>query len=46
MRQLQCIVRNTCRTSEDAQGASTFQNTTTPKMKQKRAFELIDKIKM
>ncbi len=46
MQELQTIVRNTCRTSKGAQGAPTFQLTTTPTAKQKRALELIDKIKM
>jgi transposase len=46
MRELQTIVRNTCRTPKSAQGAPTFQITTTPTPKQKRALELIDLIKL
>ncbi len=46
MQELQTIVRNTCRTSKGAQGAPTFQLTTTPTAKQKRTIELISQIKM
>ncbi len=46
MRELQTIVRNTCRTSRDTQDAPTFQLTTTPTAKQKHAIELISQIKM
>jgi transposase len=43
---LQTIVRNTCRTPKSAADAPTFQITTTPSDKQKRALELIGQIKM
>ena len=46
MAQLQTIVRNTCRTPKSAADAPTFQITTTPSDKQKRALELISQIKM
>jgi hypothetical protein len=40
------VIRNTCRTPKSAIDAPTFQITTTQTDKQKRALELIDKIKM
>jgi hypothetical protein len=40
------IVRNTCRTSNDAPGAPTFHVVTTPSTKQQRAFELLRKIEL
>ena len=40
------IVRNTCRAPNGADDAPTFQITTTPNPKQKRALELIGQIKM
>ncbi len=46
MRELQTIVRNTCRMSKGSEDTPTFQLTTTPTEKQKRALELIDQIKM
>lgn len=46
LRELQTVVRNTCRTPKSASDAPTFQITTTQNEKQKRALELIDKIKM
>ena len=46
MVQLQTIVRNTCRTSKNADDAPTFELITTPGDKQKRALELIGQIKM
>jgi len=46
MQDLQTIVRNTCCTSRGADDAPTFELTTTPTQKQKRALELIDQIKM
>ncbi len=46
MKELETIVRNTCRTPKSTDTASNFQITTTPNDKQKRALELIDKIKM
>ena len=45
MATLQGIVRNTCRTPDGGPDAPTFEITTTPNQKQKRAFELIDQIK-
>ena len=45
MHDLSCITRNTCRTPKGAQDAPTFQITTTPTAKQKRAIELIDQVK-
>ena len=45
MQDLSSITRNTCRTPNGAQDAPTFQVTTTPTAKQKRAIELIDQIK-
>jgi hypothetical protein len=46
LRELQAVVRNTCRTPKSASDAPTFQVTTTQNEKQKRALELIDRIKM
>ena len=46
MRELQTIVRNTCRTSKGAQDAPTFDLTTIPTQKQKHALELIGLIKL
>jgi len=46
MAQLQTVVRNTCRTPKSGANAPTFQITTTPSDKQKRALELIGQIKM
>lgn len=43
---LQTVVRNTCRSKSGSENASTFQVTTTPDAKQRRALELIDQIKM
>ena len=43
---LQTVVRNTCRTPTSADDAPTFELTTTPSDKQKRALELIGQIKM
>jgi len=43
---LQTIVRNTCRTSGDAQDGPTFELITTPTPKQQQALDLIDQIKM
>jgi len=45
MKELETIVRNTCRTP-GAADAPSFQITTTPSDKQKRALELIGQIKM
>ena len=45
-RELETVVRNTCRTPKSADDAPTFQVTTTPTPKQKRALELISQIKM
>jgi len=45
MKELETIVRNTCRTP-GAADAPSFQITTTPRDKQKRALELISQIKM
>ena len=45
MAELQGIVRNTCRTQNGAADAPSFQITTTPNPKQKRALELIRQIK-
>jgi transposase len=42
---LEGVVRNTCRTPGAAQDVPTFEVTTTPNEKQKRAFELIAQIK-
>jgi transposase len=46
MKELETIVRNTCRTPKSTDTASNFRITTTPNDKQKRALELIDQIKM
>lgn len=46
LKELETIVRNTCRTPTSAGDAPTFQITTTPNDKQKRALELIGQIKM
>ena len=46
MGELGAVVRNTCRTPKSAEDAPTFQITTTPSNKQKRALELIGQIKM
>jgi hypothetical protein len=40
------IVRNTCRTSNAAPQARTFQVTTTPTAAQQRAFDLLRQIQM
>ena len=46
MGELSTIVRNTCRAPNGAADAPTFQITTTPTAKQKRALDLINQIKM
>jgi len=46
MKELETMVRNTCRTPKSAAEAPTFQITTTPSDKQRRALELISQIKM
>lgn len=46
MGELATIVRNTCRTPKSVADAPTFQITTTPSDKQKRALELIGQIKL
>ena len=46
MKDLETIVRNTCRAPKNAGDAPSFQITTTPTDKQKRALELIGQIKM
>ena len=46
LREMQTIVRNTCRTPKSASDSPTFQITTTQNEKQKRALELIAQIKM
>jgi transposase len=46
LREMETVVRNTCRTPNSAIDAPTFQVTTTQNEKQKQALELIDKIKM
>ena len=46
MKELETIVRNTCRTPKSAGEAPTFQITTTPAARQKRALELISLIQM
>jgi transposase len=43
---LQTVVRNTCRTPKSADDAPTFELTTMPSDKQKRALELVGQIKM
>jgi transposase len=45
LRELETVVRNTCRTSTSESDAPTFQITTTQNDKQKRALELIAEIK-
>ena len=45
MQDLSTITRNTCRTPNGTKDAPTFQLTTTPTVKQKRAIELINQIK-
>ena len=45
MQDLSTITRNTCRTPNGTNDALTFQITTTPTAKQKRAIELINQIK-
>lgn len=46
MASLQTVVRNTCRSKNNSDNAPTFQVTTTPDEKQRRALELINQIKM
>ena len=46
LRELETVVRNTCRTPKSASDAPTFQITTKQSEKQKRAIELIAQIKM
>jgi transposase len=46
MRDLETIVRNTCRTPKSAGNAPSFEVTTMPSDKQRRALELIGQIKM
>lgn len=46
MQDLQTLLQNTCRASQGAQDASTFEITTTLTVKQKRALELLDLIKL
>ena len=46
MKDLETVVRNTCRASKSAGDVPSFQITTTPTDKQKRALELIGQIKM
>jgi transposase len=46
LKELETIVRNTCRTPSSAGHAPSFEITTTPSDKQKRALELIAQIKM
>jgi len=46
MAELATIVRNTCRTPEAAPQAPTFDILTTPNAKQRRAFELIEQIRL
>ncbi len=45
MQDLSTITRNSCRTPNGAKDAPTFQITTTPTAKQKRALDLISQIK-
>jgi hypothetical protein len=45
MAELQTFVRNTCRTPSATQKALTFEVTTIPNEKQKRAIELISQFK-
>ena len=44
--ELGTIVRNTCRTARAGPDAPTFEVTTTPNPKQKRALELLDQIQL
>lgn len=46
MKDLETVVCNTCRTPKNAGDAPSFEITTMPSDKQKRALELIDQIKM
>jgi hypothetical protein len=46
MKDLETIVRNTCRTPASTLDAPSFEVTTMPSDKQKRALELIGQIKM
>ncbi len=46
MAELSTIVRNTCRAPNETADAPTFQITTTPNPKQKRALDLINQIKL
>ena len=46
LREMEAIVRNTCRTPKSASDSPTFQLTTTKNEKQKRALELIAQIEM
>ncbi|OYV50361.1 MAG: transposase [Burkholderiales bacterium 21-58-4] len=46
MQDLSTLTRNTCRTPNGAAHAPTFQITTTPTAKQKRALDLISQVKM
>ena len=46
MKDLETVVRNTCRASKSAGDVPSFQITTTPTDKQKRALELVGQIKM
>jgi transposase len=46
MAELATIVRNTCRTPEAAPETPTFDIITTPNAKQRRAFELIEQIRL
>jgi hypothetical protein len=45
LREMETIVRNTCRTPNSASDAPTFQVTTTQNEQQKRAIDLIGQIK-
>jgi hypothetical protein len=46
MAELGSIVRNTCRTPSAGPEAPTFELVTTPSAKQKRAFELIEQVRL
>ena len=46
MSELSTIVRNTCRTSQNGDDASTFDIVTTPNAKQRQALELIKQIRL
>jgi hypothetical protein len=46
LRELETVVRNTCRTPKSASNAPTFQVPTTQNDTQKHALELISQIKM